>query len=85
MEGVAAPNLSSNIQITTLASAVEAAWNRAVASAEATGISRQASAEKKASSALWAAPPSVELSHRNDRLQSNNGARETEVALAVPL
>lgn len=85
MEGVAAPSLSSNIQQTTLASAVERAWNRAVASVEAAGISRQATAEKKASSALWAAPPSVELSHRNDRLQSNNGARETEVALAVPL
>ncbi len=85
MESVAAPNLSSNIQKTTLASAVESAWSRAVASAEAAGISRQAAAEKQASSALWAAPPSVELSHRNDRLQSNNGARETEVALAVPL
>ncbi len=85
MEGVAAPNLSSNIQKTTLASAVEGAWNRAVASAEAAGIFRQATAEKKASSALWAAPPSVELSHQNDRLQSNNGVRETEVALAVPL
>lgn len=81
MEGVA----GSNIQKTTLASAVEGAWSRAVASAEAAGISRQATAEKKASSALWAAPPSVELGHRNDRLQSNNGVRETEVALAVPL
>ncbi|CUB01384.1 TolC family protein [Comamonas thiooxydans] len=85
MESVAAPKASSNIQKTTLATAVEAAWSRAVASAEAAGISRQATAEKKASSALWAAPPSVELSHRNDRLQSNNGVRETEVALAVPL
>lgn len=85
MESVAAPKSSSNIQKTTLATAVEAAWSRAVASAEAAGISRQAAAEKQASSALWAAPPSVELSHRNDRLQSNNGARETEVALAVPL
>lgn len=85
MESVAAPKASSNIQKTTLATALEAAWIRAVASAEAAGISRQAAAEKQASSALWAAPPSVELSHRNDRLQSNNGARETEVALAVPL
>ncbi|MDH1676126.1 MULTISPECIES: TolC family protein [Comamonas] len=85
MEGVTASSLSSNIQKTTLASAIEAAWNRAVASAEAAGISRQATAEKKASSALWAAPPSLELSHRNDRLQNNNGVRETEVALAIPL
>lgn len=85
MESVASPKSSSNIQKTTLATAVEVAWSRAVASAEAAGISRQATAEKKASSALWAAPPSMELSHRNDRLQSNNGARETEVALAVPL
>ncbi|BDR09408.1 TolC family protein [Comamonas thiooxydans] len=85
MEGVAASNLSGNTQNTTLASAVEAAWSRAVASAEAAGISRQAIAEQKASSTLWAAPPSVELSHRNDRLQNNNGVRETEVALAVPI
>jgi outer membrane protein TolC len=27
----------------------------------------------------------LELSHRNDRLQNNNGVRETEVALAIPL
>ncbi len=85
MESVAAQKSSSNIQKTALATAVEAAWSRAVASAEAVGFSRQAAAERQASSALWAAPPSVELSHRNDRLQSNNGARETEVALAVPL
>lgn len=85
MESVATLKASSNIQKTTLATAVEAAWSRAVASAEAAGISRQATAEKKASSALWAAPPSVELSHRNDRLQSNIGVRETEMALAVPI
>jgi hypothetical protein len=46
MEGVAAPKLSSNIQ-KTLATAVEAAWSRAVASAEAAGISRQASQKRK--------------------------------------
>jgi outer membrane protein TolC len=34
---------------------------------------------------LWAAPPSLELSHRNDRLQGNAGQRETEIGVAIPL
>jgi outer membrane protein TolC len=34
---------------------------------------------------FWAAPPSLELSHCDDRLQSNAGSRETEIGVAVPL
>ena len=70
---------------TTLASAFEAAWTRAIAASEVAGLNRQAQAEKLRAGALWAAPPSVELSHRNDRLQSNKGAHETEIGVAVPL
>ena len=36
-------------------------------------------------SSLWAAPPSLALSHRDDRLQGNAGRRETEIGVAVPL
>jgi outer membrane protein TolC len=82
---VAVASESSSIQETTLAMAVDAAWGRAVAAAESTGHIRQAQAELHAASAWWAAPPSVELAHRTDRLQTNRGARETEVALAVPI
>jgi outer membrane protein TolC len=65
--------------------AVDAAWARAVAAAESAGQIRQAQAEQRTASALWAAPPSVELAYRTDRLQTDNGVRETELALAVPL
>jgi cobalt-zinc-cadmium efflux system outer membrane protein len=69
----------------SLAQAVEAAWRRAVASAEATGQVRRADADRRAALALWAAPPSLELSHRDDRWQTDRGARETEIGVAVPL
>ena len=72
-------------QSVTLGQAVEAAWRRAVASAEATGQVRRADADRRAASALWAAPPSLELSHRDDRWQTDRGARETEIGVAVPL
>jgi outer membrane protein, heavy metal efflux system len=65
--------------------AVDAAWRRAVASAEATGNARRAQADQVAAGSLWAAPPSLEMSHRDDRWQSNRGARETEVGVAMPL
>lgn len=83
--GVAVASENGNIQKTTLAMAVDAAWGRAVTAAESTGQIRQAQAEQLTAGAPWAAPPSVELAHRTDRLQTNNGARETEVALAVPI
>ena len=69
----------------SLSQAVEAAWRRAVSSAEATGQVRRADADRRAASALWAAPPSLELSHRDDRWQTDRGARETEIGVAVPL
>jgi len=68
-----------------MSEAVEAAWRKAVQSAEANGQVRRAQAERTAASSLFAAPPALELSHRDDRLQSNRGARETEVGFAMPL
>ncbi|MDP3612553.1 MAG: TolC family protein [Rubrivivax sp.] len=69
----------------TLRVALDAAWQRAVASRESEGQRRRADADRAAADSFWAAPPSLELSHRNDRLQSNGGKRETEVGVAVPL
>ena len=69
----------------TLATALAAAWQRAVAARESEGQRRRAEADRTAAGSFWAAPPSLELSHRNDRLHRNAGSRETEVGVAVPL
>jgi cobalt-zinc-cadmium efflux system outer membrane protein len=69
----------------TLRVALDAAWQRAVAARESDGQRRRAEAERAATGSFWAAPPSLALSHRDDRLQSNAGKRETEIGVAVPL
>lgn len=71
--------------VVTLRAALDAAWQRAVVARESEGQRRRAEAERVAAASLWPAPPSLELSHRDDRLQSNAGRRETEVGVAVPL
>lgn len=68
-----------------LATAFEAAWQRAVAAREVQGQRQRAEAERAAASSLWAAPPAVSIHYRDDRLLSNEGARETDVALSWPL
>ncbi|MBI5722275.1 MAG: TolC family protein [Burkholderiales bacterium] len=70
---------------TSLAAALDAAWQRAIASREADGQQRRAEAERSTAASLWAAPPALALSHRNDRWQSNAGKRESEIGVAVPL
>jgi outer membrane protein, heavy metal efflux system len=69
----------------TLRAALDAAWQRAVAARETEGQRSRAEADRAVASSLWAAPPSLVLSHRDDRLQSNAGQRETEIGIAVPL
>ncbi len=69
----------------SMAAAVDAAWQRAVAAQEARGLRQRADAERSAASSLWAAPPALQLSHRNDRWQRNAGQQETEIGLAWPL
>lgn len=69
----------------TLARASESAWQRAVQAREADGQILRAQAGRQATSSLWAAPPALELSHRDDRWQTNQGRRESEVGLAWPL
>ena len=69
----------------TLRFALDAAWQRAVQARESDGQRRRAEADRASTSKLWAAPPSLELSHRNDRLPRNAGQRETEIGVAVPL
>jgi outer membrane protein, heavy metal efflux system len=69
----------------SLRGALDAAWQRAVAAREADGQRRRADADRAAVGRLWAAAPSLELSHRDDRLHSSAGKRETEIGVAVPL
>ncbi len=69
----------------SLADALEAAWQRAAVSAEAAGQLRRAQAEGAAASALWAAPPALELGSQQDRQAANSIRREHEIGLNLPL
>lgn len=70
---------------TSLAAAVEAAWQRAVLAREIEGQRERAEAARPSATSWWAAPPALELSHRDDRWQTNAGRRESGVAIAWPL
>ncbi len=72
-------------QTVSWSEAVDAAWQRTTAAAEAEGAARRAVADRKVADAWWAAPPAVELRHRDDRLQSDRGVRETEFGIVVPV
>jgi cobalt-zinc-cadmium efflux system outer membrane protein len=65
--------------------ALEAAWQRSTAARESEGARRRAQAERFTTNTALAGPPSLELSHRDDRLQSAAGKRTTDLALALPL
>lgn len=69
----------------TLAVGIDAAWRRAVAATQADNQLNRARSEQRAAAARWAAPPSVEIAHRSDRLTGNRGERETELGVAVPI
>jgi outer membrane protein, heavy metal efflux system len=69
----------------TFRAALDAAWHRTVAARESDGQRRRAEADRAVAGSFWAAPPSLELSYRDDRLQSNAGEREAEIGVAVPL
>ena len=69
----------------TLRAVLDAAWQRAVAARESEGQRRRAEAGRAVAGSFWAAPPSLELRYRDDRLQANAGEREAEIGMAVPL
>ena len=74
-----------NAQSVPLSRAVDAAWSRSVQAKTAEGQFGLAQAQQAAADKLWAAPPSIELSHRSDRMFDNNGRSESEAGLAWPL
>jgi len=67
----------------TLSQALDAAWQRSLEASEASGQQRRAQAEQAAAGAWLAAAPSLELSQREGR--RNSDSRETEVGVALPL
>jgi len=82
----AKPTASGPATVTiTLRDALDAAWQRSVSARETDGQRRRAEADRATAGSFWAAPPSLEVIHRDDRLQSNAGKRETEIGVAVPL
>lgn len=68
-----------------LAGAVESAWQRAVQATEAEGRLSRARADRVVAESLWAAPPALELSHRDERVIDRSRGRETEVGVAWPM
>jgi outer membrane protein TolC len=69
----------------TLREALDAAWQRAVSARESDGQRRRAEAERRTAGRVWASAPTLELSHRAERLLGSGGGREIEVGIAVPL
>lgn len=69
----------------TLAAAIDAAWQRAVAASAAIGEQRAAEAVADSAGRWWAEPPSIALSHRDDRWHDDFGERESGVDLNLPL
>ena len=72
-------------QSVPLSAAVEAAWRRSVHAKTVEGQFGLAAAQQSAANSLWAAPPSVELSYRSDKLTDNAGRTESEAGIAWPL
>lgn len=69
----------------TLREAVERAWARQPAARAQPARSEEFTAKRDAAGALFPEPPSLSVSNRDDRFHRNEGAREVEVGLALPL
>ena len=69
----------------SLAAAVEGAWQRAVQATEAQGRLARAHADRSVVQSPWAAPPALELSHRDERVIDRSRGRETEIGVAWPM
>lgn len=71
----------------SLRGAVDAAWERAVQSTEAQGRIARALADRAVAESPWAAPPSLELSYRDERAigRGSGGGRESEIGVAWPM
>lgn len=71
--------------VTTLRQAFDAAWARQP-EARSHGARQKAALARRESASSWTAePPSLELSGKTDQLNRDDGSREYEVGVAVPL
>lgn len=83
---VARPALAQNTDgSATLRTAVEAAWQRNGLPQLEDARRDEALARREAAASWTPEPPSLSLSHRSDRFNRNDGQRELEVELDVPL
>ncbi len=69
----------------TLRDAVERAWARQPAAHAQPARTEEFAAKGDAAQSLFPEPPSLSISNRDDRLHRNEGARELEVGIALPL
>ena len=69
----------------SLATAVDAAWQRALSGTDAEGRITRARADRVVAESPWAAPPALEVSHRDERVFDRSRGRETEVGVAWPM
>ncbi len=65
--------------------AVEAAWSRSVSGRAQPARVNESAAKRDTARAWLPASPSVALTHRNDVLTGNRGAREYEAEVSVPV
>ena len=63
----------------------EAAWSRQPEAQSLQARRDAAQAQRRAAEAWTPEPPAFEVSHKTDHLTRNDGARELEVGIAVPL
>jgi len=70
---------------TTLREALDKAWERAVQALVAESRNAEADASRVVANSWFADPPSIGLSEKNDRFNSNRGVRERELDLSLPL
>ena len=69
----------------TLRDAVERAWARQPAYQAQPARAEEFAAKRDAAQAWFPEPPSLSVGNRNDRLNRNEGAREWEAEIALPL
>ena len=69
----------------TLREAIERAWERQPAAQAKPARVEEFTAKQEAARAAFPEPPSLRLGNRNDRLNRNEGVREWEAEIALPL
>ena len=83
--GAAEPAAELSATSPSLAVAVEAAWRLGAGSRSLSSRQAELEARQKAARSWLSGPPSLNLSQRTDRLNTNQGLREYEAGLSMPL